>query len=213
MPDEFGNNKKDTGTKLMFGVLVFFGILTLVLGVLQITRTINIGGGYNELANQQVNSNQSLGNINQSANELKSTDMDKDGLSDYDELYIYHTSPYLADSDSDGFSDKEEIDNGFDPNCPKGTDCRGTTEQPADSNNLSPKGGSSSVKEQPVDGLQSGNDGLATGTKQIEYTPEQLAEIRKMLLDAGGISQEQLDKISDEDLIKLVQEVLKEQNN
>lgn len=40
-------------------------------------------------------------------NNLKDTD--GDGLSDYEERYIYGTSPYLSDTDSDGVSDYEEI--------------------------------------------------------------------------------------------------------
>jgi len=47
--------------------------------------------------------------------QAKQEDTDKDGLSDYDEVYVYHTSPYIQDSDSDAFSDKEEIDAGSDP--------------------------------------------------------------------------------------------------
>lgn len=51
-------------------------------------------------------------------------DTDQDGLLDIQELQTYNTSPFLEDSDSDGINDKDEIDAGEDPNCPKGTDCR-----------------------------------------------------------------------------------------
>lgn len=45
-----------------------------------------------------------------SANEvLKNLDSDGDGLSDYDEIYIYHTDPYNHDSDNDNLSDYDEI--------------------------------------------------------------------------------------------------------
>lgn len=54
---------------------------------------------------------------------LKKKDTDHDGLSDYAELNIYHTSPYLADSDSDGIPDAVEIAQGTDPNCPEGKAC------------------------------------------------------------------------------------------
>ena len=56
---------------------------------------------------------------------LKTKDTDGDGLSDYDELYAFHTSPYLKDTDGDGLNDKQEIDAGTDPNCPKGQVCEG----------------------------------------------------------------------------------------
>lgn len=55
--------------------------------------------------------------------ELKLKDADRDGISDYDEQYLYKTSPYLADSDSDGLLDSEEIVKGSDPNCPEGKNC------------------------------------------------------------------------------------------
>jgi len=60
--------------------------------------------------------------------EQQNKDTDEDGLSDWDELNIYKTSPYLEDSDGDGVNDKEEIDKEEDPNCPQGTDCYNTEE-------------------------------------------------------------------------------------
>ncbi len=56
---------------------------------------------------------------------LKTKDTDGDGISDYDELYLTHTSPYLKDSDGDGIPDNAEIKNGADPNCPTGKVCEG----------------------------------------------------------------------------------------
>jgi hypothetical protein len=50
-----------------------------------------------------------------SIEELKLIDSDKDGLSDYEELFIYFTDVLNTDTDGDGYSDKEEIDSGFDP--------------------------------------------------------------------------------------------------
>lgn len=55
--------------------------------------------------------------------ELRKKDTDRDGLNDYSELKVYKTSPYLADSDSDGLTDALEIAQGQDPNCPKGQQC------------------------------------------------------------------------------------------
>lgn len=42
-------------------------------------------------------------------------DSDKDGISDYDEISLYKTDPFSADSDRDGFIDGAEILSGFDP--------------------------------------------------------------------------------------------------
>lgn len=48
----------------------------------------------------------------------ESVDSDKDGLSDYSELYMYETNPYVADTDGDGYNDKYEVDN-FDSKNPR----------------------------------------------------------------------------------------------
>lgn len=51
-------------------------------------------------------------------NELKkkqTLDTDKDGLTDYEEEFIYHTLVWQEDTDGDGFNDGEEIKNGYNP--------------------------------------------------------------------------------------------------
>lgn len=42
-------------------------------------------------------------------------DHDNDGLSKRDELFTYHTNPFLADTDFDGVNDGEEVQNGTNP--------------------------------------------------------------------------------------------------
>jgi len=54
----------------------------------------------------------------------KKNDTDEDGVNDYDEIYIFKTSPYLVDTDSDGVDDAQEIRLGKDPSCPEGENCR-----------------------------------------------------------------------------------------
>lgn len=145
----------------------------------------------------------------------KVMDTDKDGLSDWDELKVYNTSPYLADSDSDKIDDALEIKNGTDPNCPKGKECGSKILKPSNS---------------PAGQVQ--NDGGATtGTEATAPTgdsptppypplgqggtdatlPENLSagEVRE-LLKQGGIPDEQLKDASDEDLLKLYEEVRKQ---
>lgn len=45
-------------------------------------------------------------------------DSDNDGLSDYEEIHIYHTDPNNKDTDGDGYLDGEEVRNGFSPLVP-----------------------------------------------------------------------------------------------
>jgi len=187
MVDKLNNHKKNTGTRLMFGVLVFFGIATLILGVLQITRTINFPGGYNDNTE-----NIQAGTDEVTIEQLMSNDTDGDGLSDFDELYVYYTSMYLADSDSDGDSDKEEIEDGFNPNCPKGQDCRGTVET-----------------VEPVGPAEEAVEYLPTETAE-QFEGLTASELRQMILESEAMTQEQLDAISDEELMAAYQEILNE---
>src|SRR5437660_1480575 len=48
-----------------------------------------------------------------SAQAQEAVDTDKDGLYDYEEIYTYHTNPANPDTDGDGFSDGEEVKNGY----------------------------------------------------------------------------------------------------
>lgn len=45
----------------------------------------------------------------------KNIDTDGDGLTDYDEIKIYHTNPLKADTDGDGYNDGAELRRGYDP--------------------------------------------------------------------------------------------------
>lgn len=116
--------------------------------------------------------------------DLKKIDTDQDGISDYDELSIYGTSPYLADSDSDSFDDKTEIDSGNDPNCPKGQNCF-TADVPATT------GAASSDKTDL--------------TALANATPDQ---IRKALVATGAFTAADLANVSDADLLKIYQDAL-----
>ncbi len=45
----------------------------------------------------------------------KNIDTDGDGLTDYDEVKIYHTNPLKADTDGDGYGDGAELRRGYNP--------------------------------------------------------------------------------------------------
>src|SRR3989338_3470243 len=114
---------------------------------------------------------------------MKARDTDADTLSDYDEQYVYQTSPYLDDSDSDGFGDAVEISSGNDPNCPVDRTC-----------------GSTVTGEEAVDPSESLTAGLEAPTFDIngaevavdeasdpatalnQLTPDQL---RSLLIESG----------------------------
>ena len=123
--------------------------------------------------------------------DFQKKDTDRDGLSDFDEQYLYGTSIYLADSDSDGFSDKEEIEAKSNPNDPRSTPLNKEIKEETKPFSFEEK----SLKESKVE------------ESSQEPTPE---EIRKILKEKGGLSEEILSKIDDETLLKLYRETKEE---
>lgn len=127
--------------------------------------------------------------------ETKSKDTDGDGLNDYEESRVYQTSPYLADSDSDGVDDKVELAKGDDPNCPTGKSCGGlglaAAVGAADSASAAAQ-----LAEQEKEALQ----------KFMNPTPEQ---VRQLLLQAG-VKPEELQGIDDATLLELYRQSLVE---
>ena len=142
---------------------------------------------------------------------LKEKDTDLDGIMDYDELYIYKTSPYLTDSDSDGFDDKTEIFSGNDPNCPKGVTCRAVSETKA-------KTSAVEISQVPEPApVTSESDTTGTDVSQLE-SPEQIKEFFKeasiddirSALKASGLSEAQINNIDDASLRKLFNQALED---
>lgn len=184
-------HKKKEDLILIFLIILGFG--ALVLGFSQFRSTIQGNLGKGQQIASQTNINQELANLAL----LKVKDTDGDGLTDYDELYLYHTSAYLADSDSDGYPDKEEIETKHDPNCPSdqsGLPC----------NNPLTKIDITSTSTAPNLFGEQNTDIIAQNIFSGQASP---AEIRAMLLSAG-MSQADLDKITDEQLLQTYSEVL-----
>lgn len=173
--------------------LVVIGGLTLLLGVFNIRQTIK-ATFFGELGAQDVALTQ---DEQDQLNNLRFKDSDSDMLTDYDELYVYNTSPYLADSDSDGSDDSKEITAGTDPNC-GGTDCL----------QIRTDNGSAPTNTAPIVTTNTGTTTNTTTTTTTGTTPS-IQEIRQTLLNAG-VAQEMLDQIDDATLLQLYQETLAE---
>ncbi len=122
-----------------------------------------------------------------SIEDLKNKDTDKDGLNDYQEIYQYHTSMFLPDTDSDGFSDYEEATSGNDPLCPVGQHCNLLRF-------ITPTTKISDIIQDVV--------------VDPDLTVQQAAanEFRQFLLD-NGMTQEEVDQLTDEDLMVVFQAV------
>lgn len=161
------------------------------------------------------------------------SDTDKDGLSDYDERNIYRTSAYLSDTDGDGSGDGDEIKSGSDPLCAAGQNCANTT--PVTNKDWSGAGSSSAAVSGNVAGdftpeqLQqmqlvqqlsngaaptqsSGLPGASDSQAQTILNGQADAATLRASLISSGIPKADLDKISDDILLKNYSELLAQQN-
>ncbi|MDD4901197.1 MAG: thrombospondin type 3 repeat-containing protein [Patescibacteria group bacterium] len=201
--------------------LSVFAVLIVVLWFAQLKNSI-----YAPLNTKAVNTNGSAQANSQEAKDqaLKNKDTDADGLSDYDELNIYGTSPYLDDSDSDGVKDGVEVKNGTDPSCPAGRTCLNSAYLGAGASSASSSDDAlnklieqsealNGLLEQANANNQAANSANASGSNGL--TGEQLqalknldaASVRQMLLESG-MPKSTLDKISDTELMKSYLETL-----
>lgn len=107
-------SREDVIVKSLFIV----GIFSIIFGIL---------GMYVKIKNRFIAPEVALedrASIIEGLNRIKDTDLD--GLSDYDELNTYNTSPYLEDTDLDGVSDYDEMLLGRDGEC-TGDNCKTVT--------------------------------------------------------------------------------------
>lgn len=179
-----------TGQKIAVFSLAVFAILVIGMWMVQFKKSISGPFDYSANTNNSNLNEQVAPEEEDSEESLRNKDTDGDGLSDWDELYLYKTSPYLEDSDSDGFSDKEEIDSENDPSCPIGRDCYGP-EIIEDSDDLNADDINNLVLPEQPD--------IPTDIQDIGQLDA--ATIRQMLLEAG-MDANMLNQFSDEELIE-----------
>ncbi|NQV12527.1 hypothetical protein HQ524_04140 [Candidatus Uhrbacteria bacterium] len=189
--------------KVAFGIFGVTGILGLVLSVtfmyqeVKAPFVIDYDGeaylSYDERASEEVK-------------QQKSKDTDGDGINDYDELNVYRTSPYLADSDSDGMDDGREIKSGDDPNCPVGQDCgRGIASSEGGVNN--PLVASDLRDPLPFEDVGLNVDIENATDIEALLTALTSEDIRAALL-AQGVDQATIDALTDEELRELFNDAL-----
>ncbi len=136
---------------------------------------------------------------------------------------IYKTSPYLPDTDSDTFSDKQEIESGNDPTCPQGESCAVVSQSPTLNSDTA-------FSNPSLDALL--NNAVTNTTTVSPATPPATSlerslteEEKKALRDAFGVSpsasdlrefllqagmdKKTLDGLSDEQIISTFNEMIK----
>lgn len=193
--------------KVAFVLLVFLGLGGLVLGYFSFGANIRRPFDIQLAKSADEEPYLTLTEREEKEKEdQKTRDTDSDGLTDYDELYVFRTSPYITDTDSDGIDDKAEVYAGNNPNCPEGKTCGGTSGDTS---------GTSSAASDLVGSL-SGSP-FARDLSQYDFQSEEdiqafvksitVDEIRKALANAG-VAQEQLDAITDEQLQALFEQTI-----
>jgi len=196
--DGAANAELDPAQKLGFFVLLLFTFLIFALVIFRTQRNLHAPF---ELVIPEGESNIVL-----SEEELRTSDTDEDGISDYDEMYLYNTSPYLPDTDSDGILDKDELDEGTDPRCPEGEDCNSLEFISNTSSTLQLNGPGGAFNPLDIFTVAEGQGALPVEHGDVYMFLENPEQIRKALIDTGKVSSEALDGISDEDLLKMAQE-------
>ncbi len=200
--------KLNSAQKAGFISLLVFALVTVSFSFLQLRNTV-----YGRFIIRQETASVDVGAYDETTR-LQQIDTDKDGLNDYEELYMYSTSPYLADSDSDKRSDALEIEEGTDPLCPEGKSCSDTefaSGVTPSSTVASPLLDSGATPDQILLGSQLGSSGGgaidAGAVAEILKDPVQL---RQLILATGKISEEDLNRIDDATLVEMAEEMLKD---
>ena len=176
--------------KAGFVLLLIFGIMSVGLGFLQIRNSLYAPFALNNKVSVALKDE-----VN-TIDALRLRDTDHDGLSDFDELYVYGTSPYLYDTFSYGISDKEVITRGL-PLCPKGQDCA----SPATTGETNVGGGASGTPRYAPP------DTLGPPPADLLKTLTDPKQVRQMLA-GSGTDPKILNKISDADLMVMVNQLL-----
>ncbi len=188
--------------RVSFVLILTVGALSLIMGTLFIVRNVHKPFDLSYEGPLFLTSSQQRA---VEIEEQKNKDTDGDGLTDYDELYVHQTSPYLKDTDGDGFFDDVELANGKDPNV-SSTSADINITSDIDNGLVDTTGsllGNSGFTVPTVDQI----DSAATPIDPENITP---AQLRQALLEQGATA-EQVNAISDEELLNQYYQLLEEQ--
>lgn len=178
--EPFSQTEETQPNRRIFGAIFVLGAAALVLGGMQILNTIRSPF-------RSIDSSSNISTVSAQVNELSSRDTDGDSVNDFDELYVYQTSPYLADSDSDGIDDATEIGAGTNPNCPTGQNCSAIA-----------------VTDPGLSNTNGANSNV--NAAQLEGTSLSADELRVALRNAGAPAAT-LEGLGDAELLELYEEV------
>ena len=174
-----------TEQKFSVSLFVVFGLVALILSIVQVRRSLIYP--FTSSVDDLVAVQNMFGPTDEELEEeARRTDDDGDGISNWNEEQVFHTSPYLADTDSDGIADNTEIARGSDPNCPEGEDCAYSLTTNASAS----------------DGFSGVSQGIGGGSGVMPLVPERSPEAIRTFLRAQGVSDADIANYSDEMLLE-----------
>ena len=213
---ENNNNSMDKNRKIALIVLSVFSVSIIVIWSLNFKNSLRDPFSYkgdlivNNTNNQNncADGNCATGEMTSDNLELKNIDTDGDGISDWDELFVYGTSPYLEDTDGDTLSDYEEI---FvyktNVNCPEGQNCSNSLSQ-SEVQNTEPSDDFYNFLNSLETSVDQDINSTSSNSSLSENSENLDAQSLRQILIQSGIEESDLEQINDDDLMKLYQEVL-----
>ena len=192
--------KLDKGQRFGVGLLLVISVLLVAVSIFQFKSNIFSYG--NRVKTDPLANLSSAERDDAEIAALKKADTDGDGLSDYDELYVYHSSPYMRDTDSDGIPDGEEVRRGTSPTCQEGKDCL--------FNPIAAVANASSTAAQTASSSAQPAAAVAPDQK-VDLSTLSPQDLRDALVQSG-VPAAQLAGVSDEDLMKLVKQAQADNN-
>lgn len=214
--DEFNFKKMDKNRRTAFIILGVFSVLVIVIWFINFRSNLRGPFNYSGKISENSSNNNSCPDGNCSNNtltssnlDLKLVDTDGDSISDWDELFIYGTSPYLEDTDGDKLTDHEEIFV-YKTNvlCPEGQDCSGSITQ-TESQNVSNSDSLNNFASflEKIDNDSNTSTDKENPSNNLDSKNIDAKSLRNILIE-DGFSESDLNNINDDDLIKMYQEVL-----
>jgi hypothetical protein len=182
-----------------FFLLLVFAFVAVVLIGVQMRNTV-----YGPFAlNKSIPTSLKEQIVDNNIDYQKVNDTDHDGLSDFDEKYVYNTSPFLYDTFGYGISDKEVVQKGL-PLCPgAGKNCTGGLASAGATDDSS----ATSTVVRNVLGI-SESEMVGPAPADLTAVLSDPAQVRQLLLQTGSVDKEMLKKISDNDLLKMVSQIM-----
>lgn len=183
--------------KAGYAVVIICGVLGVVFGLFYMVHHLH------KPFIITYNGDRVLNGDEEQAKEIarqKREDTDGDGVNDYDELNVYASSPYLVDTDSDGYTDDFEITSGMDPACASGQPCEDTTNEIGEDPTF--------VDEETAAAAAEAADAAEEFTRMSEMLKGLTTEeIRALLIDSGAAEAE-VTAMTDEEVQALYAEVI-----